>query len=335
MGLFSTGSGAGLRALCGRPERSDQIFNIKGETAMKRTIAILLALMLLIAMMPTAAFAGSTKTVYISRNGSGTINLREGPGYDYDITGNYAHHNNKVSVLKTSGKWSKVKVSATGKTGWIRTYYIDGTTKSLGTGTHEMKKAAKLYAKATTSSSVRASLVVGDTVKVYGTERDLAHVTVVSTGKTGWVAMSAIGGTASTKPEKPSSSAKTVYRVKTPHGGNLNVHSTAVIRDSNVLRSIPNGTAFTILAKSGKLYKIKTLKGNIVGWVAKSLTAKNATGTVTASALHLRKGPSTKKTVLGVYARGTRVTVKSVTGNWAYVTVGGKTGYMSLTYLQF
>ena len=68
---------------------------------MKRFLAVLLAVMLMVAVIPASAFASSTKTVYISRNGKGTINLREGPGYDYDITGNYAHHNSKVTVLKT------------------------------------------------------------------------------------------------------------------------------------------------------------------------------------------------------------------------------------------
>ena len=154
---------------------------------MKRVIAILLAVMLLVAVMPAAAFADSTKTVYISRRGSGTINMHKGPGYDYAQTGNYVKHNDKVTLKKTSDGWAKIKVKRTGKTGWIRDYYVDGTTKKLGTGTHAMKKAANVYSKASVSSSIKKKLSVGDTVKVYETSHDFAYVTITGSSVKGWV----------------------------------------------------------------------------------------------------------------------------------------------------
>ena len=87
---------------------------------MKRTIALLLAVMLLVAVIPAAAFADSTKTAYISRRGSGSINMLKGPGYDYAYTGNYVKHNDKVTVKKISDGWAKITVKRTGKTGWIQ-----------------------------------------------------------------------------------------------------------------------------------------------------------------------------------------------------------------------
>ena len=161
---------------------------------MKKFVSLLLAVMLIIAIVPTSAFAASTKTVYVSRNGGNSrINLRQGPGYDYEVTGNVARHNDKVTVSNTSGSWSKVKVNRTGKTGWIRTYYIDGTTKALGTGTHVINKKTKVYADASNSSGVKGSLAVGDTVKVYYTERDFAKVTITGSTLRGWIPMHAIG----------------------------------------------------------------------------------------------------------------------------------------------
>ena len=93
---------------------------------------ILLALALILGAFPMSAMAASRKTVYVSSTGSGTLNLRAGPGKDYDVKG-YVHHGDKVSKLKTSGEWSKVKTKSS-KVGWIKTKYIDGTTRELGTG---------------------------------------------------------------------------------------------------------------------------------------------------------------------------------------------------------
>ena len=68
---------------------------------MKRIIALMLALMLFIAVMPTSALADSTKKVYVSRNG-GKIYLHTGPGYDYS-TPYTVKHNAKVTVKDKSG----------------------------------------------------------------------------------------------------------------------------------------------------------------------------------------------------------------------------------------
>ena len=301
---------------------------------MKRFLAIVLTAMLLVAALPVSAFADTTKTVYVSRNGSGQINLRKGAGYSYEVTGNYAYHNSKVSVLSSSGKWSKVKVKSSGKVGWIRTYYIDGTTKALGTGTHQIKSAASVYAKADSSSSKKGSVAAGDTVKVFYTERDFASVTITGSSVEGWIPMSCIGGAVNLTPEKPSGGAKTAYRVKT-NGGNLNVRAGAGT-GYKIINSLPNGTGCTVLQKSGNWYKIKTFKG-VTGWVSKNYLAKNCTAHVKTNGgnLNVRKGPGTSKAVLGSLANGAKVTVKSVSGNWAYLTGGGLTGWCSMNYLKF
>ena len=303
---------------------------------MKRFIAILLAAMLLVGVMPVSAFAATTKTVYISRNGSGQINLRKGPGYDYDVTGNYAYHNSKVTVQESGSKWSKVKVNSTGKTGWIRTYYINGTTKSLGTGTHKITKAATIRSKASSGAASKGKVYVGDTVKVYYTERDYARVKVNGSGSfAGWIPMSVIGGEVSTKDLTPASSGKTVYRVRT-NGGNLNVR-TGAGTGYGIITSVPNGTALVLQSKSGNWYKVKVLESGVVGWVSRNYTAQDATGWVRTNGgnLNVRSGPGTGSTVRGSLKNGTKVTVKSVSGSWAYITCGSLKGWSSLNYLRF
>ena len=50
--------------------------------------------------------------------------------------------------------------------------------------------------------------------------------------------------------------------------------------------------------------------------------------------LHLRKAPSASAQSLGKFDNGTRVTVAGITGEWAQVTLAGKTGYMMQKYLS-
>ena len=303
---------------------------------MKRVIAILLAVMLLVAVMPAAAFADSTKTVYISRRGSGTINMHKGPGYDYAQTGNYVKHNDKVTLKKTSDGWAKIKVKRTGKTGWIRDYYVDGTTKKLGTGTHAMKKAANVYSKASVSSSIKKKLSVGDTVKVYETSHDFAYVTITGSSVKGWVPMRCIGSAVSTKADKPSGGSNDVYRVKTFTGDNLNVRSSAGMGD-NIITSIPQGWGFTVLKKSGSWYKVRTF-GGTTGWVSKKYVKAGAYADVCtrSTGLNIRKGPGTCYGIKGSFAHGTRhLLVSKVSGNWAYVTKNCKSGWCSMNYLDW
>ena len=232
---------------------------------MKRELCIILALMLLMAMVPSTAFAAGSKKVYVSSTGKGTLNLRAGPGYSYAVLG-YVHHNNKVKTFETSGDWTKVKYGK--KIGWIKTMYIDGTTKELGKGYKAIDSATQVYAKADTGSSVVGSLTTSDTVKVYYTENDMASVRVTGSSLSGWIPISVIGATVTLKADTPPSSAKTAYRT-------------------------------------------------------------------TASTLNVRKGPGTSTIILGSLKKGSKVTVKSVTGNWAYVKAKKLTGYVSMNYLRF
>lgn len=294
---------------------------------MKRMIAILLAVMLLVAALPCTAFAASTKKVYISSTGKGTMNLRKGPGYDYKVVG-YVHHNNKVTTYETDGDWIKVKYGK--KTGWIKKMYVDGTTKALGTGYKAVDTATSVYAKASTSSSVVGNITTSDTVKVYYTEHDMASVHVTDSNLSGWIPISAIGGTVKLKPDTPPASSSTVYRTT---ASVLNMRAGAGT-DYKITGKLKKGTGCYILESKGNWRRVKTFKGKI-GWVSANYLRKEATAKVTARSLNVRKGPGTNTAILGGFKKGTKVTVLYTSGNWAYVTAKGLTGYVSLKYLKF
>ena len=307
----------------------------RGEPDMKRIVSIMLAVMLLIAVMPTAAFAASTKTVYVSRSDSNSrIYIRSGAGYDYPQKG-VVYHKDQVSVLDTSGEWSKVKIVTTrgsykGSTGWIRTYYIDGTTKKLCEGSKAIKSTTKVYASASTKASVRGTLYEGDAVKVYYFEQDFARVIANGSGLAGWIPMRDIGATAKTTPEKPSGDV--AYRTT---ASVLNVRS-GPGTSYKIVNKLVRNTPCTVLKSSGNWRSIKTFNG-VTGWVSATYLARNATGKVATrgSRLNVRRRPSTSATILGSLNNGTRVTVTNVSGNWAYITYGSLKGWASLTYLKF
>ena len=76
--------------------------------------------------------------------------------------------------------------------------------------------------------------------------------------------------------------------------------------------------------------------GSGSGSTGSALAAQSgATYTVTANSLNVRNAPNTTgSTVIGSLKRGQQVSVSSVTGGWAKINYNGKTGYVSVKYLQ-
>lgn len=136
--------------------------------------------------------------------------------------------------------------------------------------------------------------------------------------------------------EAVGNSSTTVYRVKT-NGSRLYVHDEPNDKVYSRIGSLPNGTAFKKLKTSGSWIKIQTFTG-IKGWVFKKWTAQNAYAKVTTKyqGLNVRKGPGTGYAIKGSIPKGTKkVTVKKISGNWAYVKYGCLEGWSSRTYLKW
>ena len=305
---------------------------------MKRFLAILMAALLCAAMLPTAALADSgTRTVYVSSTGSGTLNLRSGPGKEYDSTG-YVQHGDKVTVSETHGEWSRVKVSGSGKAGWIKTKYIDGTTKQLGTGSKTVKvpsgESLTLRAKPSTGAASRGTVKNGAKVKVLETEDDWVRVSVNSTGKTGWIKAKYIGaggsGSSSGSSSSTSGGSQKVYKV-TGSAVNLRKGPSATY---GKVATLSLGTAFKRVGADGNWLQVETFSG-LKGWISQNYAAAGAKATVTGASVNVRKGAGTGYGVVGSLAKGTSVTVDSVTGSWAHVSYGGMVGYMAMSYLKF
>ncbi len=306
---------------------------------MKRLLTLLMVL-LLCAALPTEALAASTRTVYVSATGSGSLNLRGGPGKDYEPVG-YVYHGDKVIPGRTSGEWTRVKVSGSGATGWIKTKYIDGTTKSLGTGTWKVtaSSAVNLRSGPGTGYGIRGAVQPGSRVKVLNTEDEWIRVTVQSTGATGWIRASAIGGksaasSASSSSGSGASAEPDVQEVRTVTAGELNVRS-GPGSGNKLVGALEYGTAVRVMGSSGKWLRIRAYNG-VTGWVASAYTDVGATASVTAQKLNVRKGPSSASDKVGALLADDTCEVTSVTSSgWAKVSSAFISGYVSTKYLDF
>jgi len=125
--------------------------------------------------------------------------------------------------------------------------------------------------------------------------------------------------------------------------------------------SLKKGARVEILDRSGAWYKIKT--GSLQGYVHGDyivLENKGQTpppspgnnsgsgktdpapppsddkryGVVTASALNVRSGPSTKNHKVGMVVKGTRLTILGTQGSWYKISYNGKTAYVHSDYVK-
>jgi uncharacterized protein YgiM (DUF1202 family) len=126
-----------------------------------------------------------------------------------------------------------------------------------------------------------------------------------------------------------------VYRVHT-NGGRLYMR-TGPGTDYRIITSLSNGKPLKLIRKSGSWYKVKTF-GGTTGWVSRKYVREGAYANVCteSSGLNYRKGPGTCYAIKGSFPHGTRhLLATKVSGNWAYVTKNCKSGWCSMTYLDW
>ena len=161
---------------------------------MKRIIALMLAVLMCVALLPATALAADVRTV--KTNSGAPLVLRSGPAATYNKLGTVPN-GAKVTVKETSGNWVRVSVNANGKTGWVSaTYLVSGNGGSSGniSGTK-----GKLNVRTVSNSilNVRTgagqgytrlyTLEKGDVMKVLETSKGWYRIETFD-GITGWVA---------------------------------------------------------------------------------------------------------------------------------------------------
>ena len=104
------------------------------------------------------------------------------------------------------------------------------------------------------------------------------------------------------------------------------------------LGKLIKGTEVEIIASSGDWYYVRVKATGSMGFVYKSYVsvggAVTQSATVNVKILNLRSAPSTSTgKILKTLKQGEKLTVNSVSGDWAYVTYGSTKGYVYKPYI--
>ena len=258
------------------------------------------------------------------------LNVRTGPS-----PSNYAFtqlkKGTKVQVLSQSGGWAKVSVN--GKTGYVYDSYLDIKTTNTATDTKTVT-AYWLTVRTGPSANYKAIdyLKKGTKVDVIQYSGDWVKIKV--NGKVGYVHGDYLGGGTNVASSTNETRYVSAYWLNMRSGPSAN---------NSIVTTLKQGTKVSVTKYNGD-WAYVTANGK-TGYVhADYLTSKAPTVEdtktesvvkyVTSSWLNLRSSASNKSSILGSYKKNTKVSVQSTNGDWSYVTVEGKKGYMHNGYLS-
>ncbi|WGX74509.1 SH3 domain-containing protein [Paraclostridium bifermentans] len=295
-----------------------------------------------IVLSGTAVFADAkTGTVTAS-----ALNIRSGPSTNDSVVG-YAYKGDKLQILETSNGWYKVKLS-NGKTGWGSGKYInvsgDSSSETPSSGKTGTITADALNVRSGPSTSYGKVTMVykGQSVTILESSNGW-HKIKTQNGQIGWasgdyISTSGQGGGGSE--ETPSTGKGTVT------ADALNIRSGPSTSNSIVGKAY-KGNTVDILSSSNGWYKVKLSNGQ-VGWASGDYistsgqggggseeTPSTGKGTVTASALNIRSGPSTSNSIVGKAYKGNTVDILSSSNGWYKVKLSnGQVGWGSSDYIS-
>jgi len=231
-------------------------------------------------VVKSTGVAGSPYEAYISNPNGNTVNLRRGPGKDYEVV-EELNPGTKVTVESIVGDWAGLYGG-----GYVMKRYISKTepdpTPTLEPGTTPTPKPVSRKIRYLTSKNgkninvrrgpsekgyaVAISLPVGTEVTLISSEKGWAKISsdaMVGTGyvKTQYLSKSRPGVTATPAPGETPKPTKEPYPARSatvvnPAGNKVNVRQGAG-KGYATMTQLEPGTAITVIGESGSWYKIE------------------------------------------------------------------------------
>ncbi|MGB4590027.1 MAG: SH3 domain-containing protein [Clostridiaceae bacterium] len=250
---------------------------------------------------PTVPVAPPTGTD--TRMTTGNLNMRSGAGTTYGILLTIPK-GTTLSLQSVEGKWAKVSYG--GKTGYVSTDYLQVVNVTppvvpvappAGTDTRMTTGNLNMRSGAGTTFSILLTIPKGTTISVQSVEGKWAKVSYG--GKTGYVSTDYLQVVSVTPPVVPETPVTPPVVPETPV-------TPPVVPETPVEPETP-----PVVPEAPKADIRKTTYN-----------------------LNLRSGAGTTFSILLTIPSGTELTIESLEGSWAKVSYGGKTGYVSVDYLQ-
>ena len=96
---------------------------------------------------------------------------------------------------------------------------------------------------------------------------------------------------------------------------------------------LSRGYPLEVTGRKGQWLHVRDFE-NATGWIFRPLVGKQANHVVKGNVVNLRSGPSTSYGKVQLVDRGTKVKAAAKEGNWTFVSVGSKFGWISSDYLS-
>lgn len=287
----------------------------------------------------TATGSFGTGTVVAS-----AVNLRAGAGTNTAVLTSMGK-GATMSIIGISGEWYQVNYNGT--TGYVNSAYVALSGSSTPAPSQNTTPASGT-AGTVKGSSVRMRSGPGTTYSILGTYNNGTALTIVGT-QNGWTKVVLGGVTGYIRSDYVAVGAAPSTPT-TPTTGTGYINGTGVrmragaSTTSQILGTYNTGTAMTITGSTGNWYAV-TYNGRN-GYVCKdymtlsqpttpsTTPAASSAGTVKGNYVRLRSGPGTNYSILGTYNNGTPLMITGSNGSWTAVTINGKSGYMSSTYVS-
>lgn len=308
----------------------------------KRFLGIFLAMVLaLTCLMPAGALAETFSGTVKMPNAGGSLHLRSWPSKS-SLSAGYAVDGEAITVYSDDSafdsegeQWTKVKVARTGKTGYIKNKYIS-LSGSAGVTVYVSKNGGSLNVRSGpgTAFGIAGYVVHGEPITVIERGTTWSKITVLRTGKTGYIKTQYLTGTApAPAPEITLPASYDMASVMTRTAfGEVNLRTGAGTGYDSVAK-LGRGAKLAVTGKTGDWYRAQTADGR-TGYIRKDYVSFGVTCATTGE-VNFRKGPGTSYSIMRELKTGTSVIVHSVDGKWAKVTQGGQTGYLHTSYLNF
>ena len=181
-----------------------------------------------------------------------------------------------------------------------------------------------------TNYSVAGWVISGDEIDLVKIGTTWTKITVIRSGKTGYIKNNYIADLKGKPSPEPAPSPQGAGQAARVSGASVNIRTGAGTGYAKIA-TLSSGTKLKILGSAGNWYHVTVLSSGKSGWVSKTYVKLGFTSTTTAR-VNLRASANGK--LIKTLAKGTSVSVSSISGSWSKVKAGSSSGYVYSKYLK-
>lgn len=336
-------------------------------------LSLLLTLSFLLPVCPASADAAMPLLSqmgiydYALVTGTETLNLRSGPGQEYDWLGR-SPEGDWIGIRGESGNWYAVYVLSSGKTGYMSKNFLRRTGEDQSSSLPVTAVSTGVVNNPNPRSFLNLRQYPSLSAPVLGIFYNGASFTVLSVSQDGWVQVQINGLTGYFRQEyvrintAAGGGSRLVY-VNTPNLGSVNLRDAPTYVGSTVIAQCPQGTALPVILGEKRNTFWKVSYNGVVGYIDSSFLSATPVSTYTppvgssdtpapsarptthgtavvhnpkpTQVLNLRSQPSTTARVIAQYRNGVRFEVIEPGETWTkvYGAATGNIGYFMTKYL--